>query len=133
MCVSVCVRARLVPRQSRLGCAMWVCVLELGFRLRPAAPGWVVGVCVYMCARSACTPPILAGVCGVMCLCLGSGSGCAPPFLAGVSGCVSVCVRAPLVARHSWLGCAVWLWLLRPGIRLRPATPDCGFGLCVSV
>ena len=33
-----CVRALPVPRLSRLGCAVWVCVLGLGFRLRPATP-----------------------------------------------------------------------------------------------
>ena len=32
-----CVRALRVPRRSRFGCAVWVCVLRLGFRLRPAA------------------------------------------------------------------------------------------------
>ena len=31
---------------------MWVCVLGFGFRLRPATPGWGVGVCVYLCAPS---------------------------------------------------------------------------------
>ena len=27
-----------VPRRSRLGCAVWVCVLGLGFQLRPTTP-----------------------------------------------------------------------------------------------
>ena len=34
-----CVGASPVPRRSRLGCAVCVCVLELGFRLRSATPG----------------------------------------------------------------------------------------------
>ena len=60
-CVCVCVRAPLVPRHSCPGFAVRVCVLVLGFRLRPATPGWSVGVCVCLCACSACTPPFLAG------------------------------------------------------------------------
>ena len=123
-CLCVRVPAPLVPRHSWLGCVVWVCVLGLRFRLRPATPGWGVGVCVCSCARSACTPPLLAEVCGVcVCVCLGSGFGCAPPFLAGALGCVCVCVRAPLVPRHSWLGCSVWVCLLGLGFQLRSATP----------
>ena len=38
-CVCACVCALLVPRHSWLGCAAWVCVLGLGFWLRPATPG----------------------------------------------------------------------------------------------
>ena len=146
-----CVRAPLVPCHSCLGCALWVCVLGLRFRLRPATLGWGVGVCVCLCACFACTPTLLAGVCGVgvcawarfrlrpvtpgwgvgvcvrLCACsartppllaggvrsgclrLGSAFGCAPPLLAGVLGCVCVHVRALFAARHSWLGCAVWV------------------------
>ena len=150
-CVCVHVPAPFVPRHSWLGRAPWLCVLWLGFRLRPATPGWGVRVRVCLCARSACTPPLLAGVCGVGvcawarvsaaprhnwlgcwgvcvrvcplrlypatpgwgvwcgCVCLGSGFGCAPPLVAGVLGCVCVPVHAPLVPRHSWLGCVVWV------------------------
>ena len=43
---------------------VWV-VLGLWFWLRPATGGLGVVVCVPLCARSACTPPLLAGVCGV--------------------------------------------------------------------
>ena len=43
-CVCVRVPALLVPRHSWLGCAEWVCVFGLGFQLRPATPGWGVGV-----------------------------------------------------------------------------------------
>ena len=217
-CVCVCVRAPRVPRHSRLGCAPWVCVLGLRFRLHSATPGWGVrvcvclcgrfactppllagvrdvdvcawawvsaaprlswlgcwGVCVCLCARSACTPPVLAEVCGVgvsawarasaaprhsllgcwgvcvfvcalrlylatpgwgarcACLYLGSGFGCAPPLLAGVLGCVCVCVRVPLVPRHSWLGCVVWVCVLGLRFQLRPATPGCCVGVCVCL
>ena len=163
--VCVCAHALLVPRHSWLGCAVWVGVFRLKFRLCPATPGLGVGGCVCLCARSACTPPLLAGLCGVVgcvwaqvsavprhswlgswgvcvfvcplplqpatpgwvvrcgCVCLGSGLGCTPPLLAGVLGCVCVWVRAPLVPRHSWLGCAVWVRVLGPLLRLRPATP----------
>ena len=86
--VSACVRAPLAPRHSWLGCAVWVCVLGLGFWLRPPTPGWGDGVCLCLCARSACSAPLLAGVCGV-----------------------GVCAWGQALAapRHSWLGCWVCL------------------------
>ena len=171
--VCVCVRALLLPRRSWLGCLARVCVLGLRSRLRPATPDWGVGVCVCLCARSACTPPLLAGVCGVgacawagiapaprhswlgclaVCVCacvcallvplipgwcgrcgwvcLGSGFGSTPPLLAGLLGCVCVRLRAPLVPRHSWLGC--WdLCVFVCALRLYPATPGWGVGICV--
>ena len=125
MCV--CVRAPLVHRPSWLGCAALVRVLGLGFRLRPATPGWGVGVCVCLCGRSACAPPLLGGVCGVgvrawaqvsaaprhswlgcwgVCVCLCACSACTPPLLAavrGVGGCAWALVSA--APRLSWLGC----------------------------
>ena len=172
-CVCARVRAPLVTRHSWRGCTVRVYVRALGFRLCPATPGWGSGVCVRLRARFSCTPPLLAGVCGVgvcawarvsaaprptwlgcqavcvlvyaLCLypatpgwgplcgrvCLGSGLGCAPPLLAGVLGYVCVYVCAPLVPCHSWLGCAVWVCVLRLGFRLRPATP--GWGVRVFV
>ena len=50
-------------------------------------------------------------------------------------GCwgVCVCVRAPPVPRHFWLGCALWVPVLASGVRLRPAIPGLGGGLCVLV
>ena len=60
-CVCVFVRAPYVPRHSWRGCAVWVCLLGLGSRLRPVTPGWGVGVCVCLCARSAFTLRLLAG------------------------------------------------------------------------
>ena len=100
-CVCVCVRAPLVPRQSWLGSAVWVCVFGLGFRLRPATPCWGAGVCVCLCARSACTPPLPAGMCVV-----------------GV--CVWARVSAP--PSHSWRGC--WgVCAFVCALRLYPATP----------
>ena len=217
-CGCVCVRARLVPRHSWLGCQVLGIVLRLEFRLWPATPGCAVRVCVSLCARSACTPPLLAGVCGVGvcawalilaaprnswlgrwavcvlvcappfvpchswlgctvwvfcasaqvaaapchswlrcsgvcvfvyalrlypappgwrvrcgCVCLVSALSCAPPLLAGWLGCVCVCVRAPLVPRHSWLQCAVWVCV--PGLRsrLRPATPGWAVVVCLCL
>ena len=174
-CVRVCVRSPLVPRHSWLGCVVRVCVLGLGFWLRPATPGWGVVVCVCLCAPSACTQPLLAGVCGVGvcawardsaaprhswlgcwgvcvfvcalrlyhathgsvvrcgCVCWGSSFGCSPPLLAGLLGCVCACVRGPLVPRHSWLGCAAWVFVLGLGFWLRPATPGWGVGVCVCL
>ena len=108
--VCVCVRAPPVPCHSWLGSAVWVCVLGLGFRLRPATPGWGVGLFVCLCAHSSCTPPLLAGVCGV-----------------------GVCAWARVSAapRHSWLGC--WgLFVFVCALLLYAATP--GWGVrCVFV
>ena len=109
--VSCMARAASVPGLWTLGflllCAacvwVWV-VLGLGLRLRPATLGWGDGVCVCLRARSACTPPLLAGVCGV-----------------------GVCAWARVSAahRHSWLGC--WgLCVLVCAPRLYPATPGWG-------
>ena len=117
--VCACVRASLVPRHSWLGHAVWACMLGLGFWLHPASPGWGVAVGVFVCALR--LYPVTSGWgvrCG--CVCLGSGFGCAPPLLAGMSGCVCACVGAPLVARHSWLGCAVWACVLGLGFRRAP-------------
>ena len=129
-CVRVGVRALLVPRHSWLWCAVWLCVLELGFRLRPATPGWGVAVCVCLCARYASALPLLAGVCGVG-VWLGSAFGCAPPLLAGVLGFVCGYVRAPLLPRHSRLRCAVWVYVFGLGLPLRPTTSGWGFRVCV--
>ena len=68
-----------------------------------------------------------------MCVCLCGHSACIRPLLAGVLGCVCVCVRAPLVFRHSWLRCAVWVSVLKLRVRLRPATPGWGVGVCVCL
>ena len=109
----VCAWAKIfaAPHHSWLGC--WgVCVFVCVLRLYPATPGWGVP-------------------CG--CVCLGSGCGYAPPFPVGALGCVCVCLRAPLVPRHSWPGCAVWVCVLVHGFRLRPATPGWGLGVCVCL
>ena len=177
VCVCVCVCAPLVPCHSWLGCAVWVCVPGLWFRLRPATPGWGVMVCICLCARSACTSPLLARVCGVVvgvwapvlaaplhswlgrwalcvfvcalrlypatpgwglrcrCVFLGSVLGCAPPLLAGMLGCMCVSVRAPLVPRHSWLGCAVCVCVcLGSGVGFAPPLLALVLGyMCVFV
>ena len=103
-------------------------------RARSGCPsGLGVGLFVCLCAHPACAPPLLAGVCSVG-VCLGSGFSCTPPLLAGVLGCACACVRAPLVPRHSWLGCALWVCVFGLGFRLPPATPSLMLGcLCVCV
>ena len=107
-CVCACVRAPPVPRHSWLRCPVWVCVFGFGFRLRPATPGWAVGVFVCLCARSACTPPLLARWCGVG-VCAWARVSAAPRHPWQVCWGLRVCGRAPLVPRHSWLRCAVWV------------------------
>ena len=131
-CWGVCVRAPIVPHHSWLGCALWVGVLALRFQLRPATPGWGVGVCVCLCARSCCTPPLLTGVCGVRV------SAWARVITAprhSWLGCWGVCasVRSPHVPRHSWLGFVVcglrvaWhLFLCRGSLLVVRATRVCG-------
>ena len=90
-CVCARVRAPLAPCHSWLGCAVWLCVFGLGFRLRPATPGWAV-----RCGR----------------VCSGSGFGCAPPLLAGVCGVWVGCGLAPV--RVPWFvaccACSSALW-----------------------
>ena len=129
-CVGAGVRAPIVPRHSWLGCAVWVGVFGLGFWLRPATPGWGVGVRGCRRACSLFTPPLLAGVCGV--------GWCVWPRVSDALrhswlGCqgVRVGVCAPPVPRHSWLGCAVWVCMFGLGFGLRPATPGWGVGVCV--
>ena len=133
-CACACVRTPLVPQHSWLGCAVWVCVLGLGFVLRPATPGWGVGFCVFVCALRLYPATSGWGVrCG--CVCLDSGLGSAPPLLAGLSGCVWLCACSPLVPRDSWLGCAVCVCVcvLGLGFRVRPANPGWGVGVCVCL
>ena len=176
-CVYAPVPAPLVPGHSPLGCVVWVCVFGSGCRLHPASLGWGVGVFVCSCAPSTCTPPLLAGVCGLgvcawawvsaaprhswlgcwgvcvfvcplrlfpntpgwgvwcLCVCLGSGFGCAPPLAAGVLGCVCVPVPAPLVPRHPWLGCVVCVCVcVRARVSAAPRHSWLGCcGVCVSV
>ena len=71
-------------------------------------------------------PTVVCGYCLGLFFCLVLGLGCALPLLAALLGCVCVCVRAPLVPRQSWRGCAVWVWVLGVRFQLRPATPGCG-------
>ena len=130
-CVCVPLPAPLVPRNSWLGCVVWVCVLGLGFRLRPATPGWGVGVCVCLCAHSPCTLPLLALVCGA--------GVCAWAWISAVPRhswlrCWGVCVFVcPLSLFPAARGCGVGVCVcvLRLGFRLRPATPGWAVGVCV--
>ena len=133
-CVCVCVRAPVVPRHFWLGRSVWVCVLGLAFWLRPATPGWGVGMCVCLCARSACILQKLGGVCGVAVCALARVLAAPRHFWLGCWGvCVCVCVRARPVPCHSWLGCAGWVCVLGLCFRLRPATPAWGVAVCVCL
>ena len=107
-CVCVCLRTPLAPRHSWLGCAVWVCVFGLGFRLRPATPGWAAGVCVCvcLCARSACAPPLPARACGVWVGCYLAPDP-VPWFVAGCARCPGLQHLVSVVAWHLslQLGC----------------------------
>ena len=87
-----------------------MCVLGLGRPLCPATPSSGVEVCVCLCARFACTLPLLAGVCGV-----------------------GVGARARVLAEpcNYWLGC--WgVCVFVCALRLYPATLRWGVR-CVCV
>ena len=132
-----------------------MCVFVCALRLYPAPLGWGVRR-GFVCLGSGfgCAPPLLAGMLGCVCACVGaqlvprhSWPGCAvrvgvlglgfwlrsatPGW--GVGVCVCVCVLAPLVPRHSWLGCAAWVFVLGLGFRMRPPTPGWGVGVCVCL
>ena len=129
------------------GACVWVLfVLGLGGQLRPATPGWVVGLCGCLCACSACTTTTPRWGVWCACVCSGSGFGCAPPLLAGVFGCACLCARSaytpPLLAgvcgvglcawarvwaapRHSCLGCRA-VCVIVCALRLYPPTPSLG-------
>ena len=107
----------------------------LGASPRPSAPTYLPtlacwAVCVFVCTL--CLYPATPGW-GVRRghVCLALGFGCAPPLQAGVLSCVCAYVSAPLVPRHSWLGCAVWACVLGLGSQLRPATLGLVVGLSV--
>ena len=105
MCV--CVRALLVPRPSWQGCAALVHVLGLGFGLRPATPGWGVGVCLCWVRT-----PLVPRHCWLRCAVFG----------------VCDLARVSAALRHSWLGC--WgVCVLVCALRLYPATPGWGVRL----
>ena len=111
--VFVFVRAPLAPCHSWLGCAVWLCALRIEFRLHPAIPGWVLG-CVCLCERSACYPPILAGVC-VVCASVRV-LACSPPLLAGVleCACLFVCSACTLQPLAGMCGAGVFAWVWFP-------------------
>ena len=103
MCVCVCVRAPLVPRHSWLGCAVWMLLLGLAFRLRPATPGWGVGMCACLCALSACTPPLLAGLCGAgVCAWARVSAAPRPSWLGRRGVCVLLCLLSLYPATPGW-------------------------------
>ena len=136
--VSVWDRALAAPRLSWLGCwgvCVFVCAfhlypatrgwgvlcgcvcLGLGSRLRRSTPSWDVVVCVCLCACSACTPPLLTGVCGVD-VCAWSWALAAPRY--SWLGCWGVCVFA----------CVLCLYPATPGwgVRCGCACLGSGFG-----
>ena len=126
-CVFVWVRAPFVRRHSWLGCAVWVCVFGLGFRLRPATPGRGVGLCVCVCVRALTVPchswlgcvvwvcvlglgsrlrPAPPGSCVSVCVCWCARSPCTLPLLAGVCGVgLSAWARVSAAPCHSCIGC----------------------------
>ena len=104
-CVCVCVRALLVPCHSWLGCALWVRVVGLGFRLHPATPNW--DACVRLCARSACALPLPAGACSAVWVGCRLAAVPVPWFIAGCARCPGLRHPVAVVAWHLslCLGC----------------------------
>ena len=112
-------------------CILVSVVIGLWPRLRPATPGWGVGVCVCLCAPSACTLLILAGVraVGVCAWDLVSAATCHSWV-----GCWGVCVLVCELRLYSAIpGCEVWVCVLRLGFPLRPATRGCGVWVCAGL
>ena len=112
----------------RCGC---VC-LGSGFGCAPPFLAGVLGRAC-LCARSACTSPLLAWVCAVGVCAWARVSAALRHSWLGCWGFVCVGVLAPLVPRHSWLGCAVWVCVLGLRSRLRPANPGWVVGVYVFV
>ena len=113
-CVYVSVHAPLVPRHSWQERASSVCVLGLVFWLRPTTPGWGVGGSS-RCAPSACTPPFLAGACGMWTVC------CLAPVL--VPSVVVRCAHCPGL-RHPVVVVA-WHLSMCPGCGRRRTSLAC--------
>ena len=174
MGVGAWARFSAAPRHSWLGCwgvSVFVCAL----RLYPATPCWGVrcgcwcfscvsaaarhcllgcsGVCVCLCARSVCTLPLLAVVCGVgvspwalvlaarrqcwlgvrMCVWLCVHVACTRWLFVGVCG-VGVCgwPRVLAAPRHSWLGCSgVCVFLCAPLLAHRHSWLGSAVWVCV--
>ena len=125
--VCVCVPAPLVPRLSWLGCAVWVCVLWLRFRLRPTTTGffalngafcgwpglptttgWGVEVCVLVCSLCLYSALLGCGLWSVGWVLPGTSScavvpcgWCALPGFAAPGG---RCCLAPVGVRWLWPG-----------------------------
>ena len=110
VCVFVCAPCPVPCTPWPAGGAVRGCVLGPGLLPRPATPGWGVGACVCLCARPACTPSFLAGVCGVG-VCVGLGFRLCPATL-GVGVCVrsSVCPVCTPPFLAGWRVC-VWAWI----------------------
>ena len=99
--VSFSVCAPPVPHQSWLVCAVWVCVLGLGFRLRPAIPGRGVGLCV--CVRAPPVPRQSSLGCAVWVCVLGLGFGLRPAIPGWRVGlCVLLCALRLYPADPRW-------------------------------
>ena len=102
-----------------------MCVFGYGFWLHPAIPD-VDLCCVGFRSGFAFTPPILARVSGCLCLC--ARSVCTPPILAEVCD-VLVEVRGLSTARQSWRGC--WGVFVRPGALAVPCQTWLGSAVCL--
>ena len=111
-CVCVCVLFPRGPLHLLAGGAVRGCVLGPGLLPRPATPGWSVGACVCLCWCPACTPPFLAGVCGVDVRAGLRFRLCAAPLGWVVGVCVCSCVYPPCTP--SFLGGRLW----RGGVRV---------------
>ena len=98
-----------------------------GFGFEPATPGWVVRVCVFVCALRLYPANPGWGV-RFGCVCLASGLRCPPPLLAwGVGVCVLVCVLRLNSASPCW---GLWCVCVCLGLGFYPASPGWGVGLC---
>ena len=102
--MGLCAWARVsaAPDLSRLGC--WgVCVFVRALRWGPATPGSAAR-CGWVCLGYGfgCAQPLLTALFGCAC----ARFACTPPILSGVC-CVGMCAwaRVSAAAHHSWLVC----------------------------
>ena len=96
-------------RSAHPGWGLWCVCVGLGFPLTPQILAPVLG-CVYLCACSASTPPLLAGVCGVC-----------------------VLARVLALSHHLWRGCVVWTSGCWMGFFASPRQSWRGVEKCVFV
>ena len=101
------VRAPPVPRHSWLGCALWVCALGLGFRLRPATPGWGLWCVGWLFPGTCSCAVVLCLLCALPGFAAPGGRCCLAPSLVPwlwPAACLSGVPHGPALVRNASSG-----------------------------